>query len=167
MIPSAALVGGSARFASSCRLLKELNWFSQGINEAFLGLDPIQHAAHVKLRETAESRYPHIAALNAIDPLLMQGRSIIANRFTDEHIDGLDPAQGWAVLGAFGPFQGGGSLRVPRLNTRTPFNSGDLIFIRGGALAHEVESWEDGQRFSIAHFTHKSVWRELGVELPL
>ena len=166
MIPSQDMVKGCQVFSESSRVLRELSYYAIGLNEVFRGLDPKQHAAHVALRSKAEEMYPHIQALNAVDPNLMQGKSIIANRATPLHVDKHDPPHGWAALGVVGSFTGGAQLNVPRLNHRTPFNSGDLIFIRGGVLAHEVEPWKSGQRFSIAHFTHMSVWKSLGVELP-
>jgi len=69
-------------------------------------------------------------------------------------------------LVALGDFQGGGSF-IPRLNLRMFYQPGTIILLRGHILPHEVEVFSEGQRISIAHFTHESLWRELGLELPL
>jgi hypothetical protein len=151
----------------SCQLMMDLEEYSHALNEVFQGLDPAQHAAHVELRNKTEENVGYLRAFDAVDPCLMQGRTLIANRITERHIDRHDPPHGWAAISAIGPFRGGGYMYFPRLNARIRFSSGDLFFIRGGILEHEVEAWVDGQRFSIAHSTPQSLWDRFGVHLPL
>ncbi|KAJ6562938.1 hypothetical protein B0H10DRAFT_2239742 [Mycena sp. CBHHK59/15] len=40
-------------------------------------------------------------------------------------------------------------------NLRMRYEAGDLILLRGRALKHEIEEFTDGQRISVAHFTHQ------------
>ncbi|KAF8471513.1 hypothetical protein JB92DRAFT_2838377 [Gautieria morchelliformis] len=121
-----------AYYSESCQFMLELEYYSNGLNEVFQGLDPAQHAAHVELRKNSTEE---------------AGRTVIANRITGRHIDRRDPPQGWAAIGVIGPFRGGGYMRFPRLNARIRFSSGDLFFIRGGCLEHEVEAWTDAFTF--------------------
>jgi hypothetical protein len=96
----------------------------------------------------------------------MEGRAIMFNRQTPLHPDRLDPFTSWAIMIALGDFQNGGDLYVPRLKLRIRFLPGDMIAIRGRILPHEVEAWSGGQRVSIAHFTHQSLWDSFGMTCP-
>jgi hypothetical protein len=127
------------------------------MNAALSLIDPAAHQAHVKLRSKLLETYAYARGRAAIDPSLFQGRSIIYNRQTPNHFDRRDPTIGWTPLVVFGRFTGG-SLRIRRLGIRMSFLPGTCIWIRGRVLAHEVEVFEGGQRISIAHFCHQSVW---------
>ena len=105
---------------------------------------------------------PFSKGLNAVDPLLLEGREILFNRKSGLHNDQSDPHLAWAILLALGNFKGG-YIRVPALGLRARLEPGDAIFIRGRVLKHEIEAWSGGQRISIPHFTHTSVWRAAGM----
>lgn len=99
----------------------------------------------------------------AIDPLLMEGRAIIYNRTTPNHGDVRDPRIGWSCLVLLG-LTTWGTLFIRRLNLRVRYKPGDIVWIRGHILEHEVEVWEGPQRICIAHFTHNSLFTFFGVE---
>ena len=52
----------------------------------------------------------------------------------------------------------------PQLNLRVCLLPGDFVLIRGRVLEHMIEEWDGGQRISIPHFTHTSLWRDCGLE---
>ncbi|KAI5825013.1 hypothetical protein K523DRAFT_251954 [Schizophyllum commune Tattone D] len=104
-------------------------------------------------------------ALNTIDPLLLHGRVVLFNRKTPAHTDRQDPMRGWAVLVALGDFSGG-DVCLPDLKATLRLHPGDAIFLRGRALKHAIGDWDEGQRISIAHFTHKSTWDFYGMQCP-
>jgi hypothetical protein len=110
-------------------------------------------------------KYPHVKAWSAIDGLLWEGRSFQFNRQTPLHPDSTDPPKCWVALVALGHFKGG-HLFIPRLNLRLWYEPGTIILLRGHILPHVVEAFFDGQRISIAHFTHESLWDALGLQLP-
>jgi hypothetical protein len=70
---------------------------------------------------------------------------------------------GYAGLYAAGDFKTGGHVFFPRLRLRVRLLPGDFILIRGRVLEHEIEAFDGGQRISIPHFTHTSLWRDCGL----
>jgi hypothetical protein len=136
------------------------------MNEVMKFVDEPQYEALKKLREEATKRLPYLAGLQASDPLFMEGRAIMFNRQTPVHPDRQDPFKAWATMITLGKFSQGGSLYIPRLKLRIRYLPGDVVAIRGRILPHEVEAWGDGQRVSIAHFTHESLWRLFGMSCP-
>lgn len=119
----------------------------------------------LKFRVALQTKYPHAKAMDAIDGLMWEGRSLQYNRQTPLHPDSTDPPQAWVALVAFGRFTKG-FLWIPRLNLLLFYGPGSIIFLRGHILPHEVLAFEDGQRVSIAHFTHQSLWEEMDISLP-
>jgi hypothetical protein len=138
---------------------------SHKINSWLKYLDPQQYMALEQLRRAVHERYPFAKAINSIDPLLFEGRAIMWNRQTPLHGDKTDPIRSWVVLVVLGKFRKG-HLFIPRLNLRLFYEPGTVIILRGHLLPHEVEAWEGGQRISMAHFTHESLWREFNMECP-
>jgi hypothetical protein len=132
---------------------------SHRINCLLEHLDPPQYQALQDLRKAVHAKYAFARALDSIDPLLFEGRAIMWNRQTRLHGDYTDPVRAWVALFVLGKFKKG-QLFVPRLNLRLSYEPGTIVYIRGHILPHEVEAWEDGQRVSIVHFTHQSVWDE-------
>lgn len=115
--------------------------------------------------EKVREKYPHARALAALDPLQMEGRAIMFNRKTPVHPDRQDPHRSWALLVTLGQCCGG-KMYIPRLNLRLRYDPGDLVAVRGKPLPHGVEAWSGGQRISIAHFTHQSLWDEFDLTCP-
>ncbi|KDQ61846.1 hypothetical protein JAAARDRAFT_45327 [Jaapia argillacea MUCL 33604] len=147
-----------------CDNLQELSVTSSRINSLIEQVDPSYYAQLQILQSRILKKYPYARALNAIDPLLMEGRAIMFNRRTPLHADHADPHGSWAVLFVTGIFTVG-YLFIPQLNLRLRYRPGDVVLLRGRELPHEVEAWVGGQRISIAHFTHQSVWDEHGVKV--
>jgi hypothetical protein len=79
-------------------------------------------------------------------------------------LDQKDPKLGWNPLTVAGTFTGG-RLRIRRLGLRMWFGGGACAFVRGAILEHEIEEFDGGQRISIAHFCHDSLWKEMGITL--
>jgi hypothetical protein len=157
-------LGSSARFSACEKLVHEIRLLSERINKALSLIDPTAYDAHVLLRQKLIEKFPFAKGRASIDPTLFQGRSVIYNRQTPNHLDGRDPTIGWTPLFVTGEFTGGG-LRIRRLGLRMSFTPGTCIFLRGRVLPHEIEVFGGGQRVSIAHFCHQSVWAEMGVTL--
>src|SRR5882762_6030811 len=65
-----------------------------------------------------------------------------------------------ALLFAFGEHQGG-YVFLPHLGLRVRLQPGDVVPLRGRVVPHQIEEWV-GQRITIPHFTHSSLWRALG-----
>lgn len=153
--------GGS--LAKACEFYKEMVPVSKCINEVTRVADPTFHEQQTRLRDKVEELYPVTKAMNAVDPLLMEGREILMNRRSGLHRDSTDPHKAWAGLLAAGDFTSGGQLLVPELNLRLRLLPGDFVMVRGRALYHAVEDWDGGQRICIPHFTHTSLWRQCGM----
>jgi hypothetical protein len=141
----------------------EIRLLSERMNTALSLIDPKAFEAHEELRRKLIDKYTYARGRAAIDAILFQGRSIIYNRQTPNHLDRRDPYIGWTPLVVFGRFTGG-KIRIRRLGLRMSFLPGTCIWIRGRVLAHEIEVFEGGQRVSIAHFCHDSVWNMMAVE---
>lgn len=154
----------ASAFASASELIEQIHGCSHRVNCILEAIDPEQFTAMKKLNEAAQT-IPYVKALSAIDCLLFEGRHIIFNRQTPLHTDDLDPWTGWAILVAFGQFTKG-AMHIPRLNLRLRFQPGDIIAMRGRILPHEIEAWSGGQRVSVVHFTHKSLWDWFGIHCP-
>ena len=133
------------------------------MNEALSVIDPNAFLAHQDLREKLIEAYPYVRGRAAIDPILFQGRSIIFNHATPNHLDRQDPPIRWTPLIVFGNFHSGGSLIIRRLGLRMSFKPRTCIWLRGRVLPHEIEAFHGGQRISIAHFCHDSVWTKMGL----
>jgi hypothetical protein len=128
---------------------------------------PTQHKAIKALMDKVSEKYSHAKALSALDPMYIEGKAIMFNRQTPEHKDRQDPINSWALLLCLGSFATGGCLVIPKLKLRMRFLPGDVILLRGRVLEHYVEAWGTGQRISIAHFTHESLWKEFDMTCPL
>jgi len=160
------MIKSGTQFSQSMQLIEDLAFLSHGINAALQAVDPKQFEALVCLRDAVHVKYPYARALATLDPLVMEGRAIMFNRQTPCHLDRLDPLRGWAAMITVGLFDKGGTLWIPRLRLRIRYLPGDVILIRGRILPHEVEAWSGGQRISIAHFTHMSLWNFFGMTCP-
>lgn len=136
------------------------------VNTILEKIDKNQFEALKSLHTKICQDKPAFKALSSIDPLLMEGRAIMFNRKTPLHIDQLDPPCAWATMITFVNFTEGGECYIERLRLRMRYLPGDAIIIRGRILAHEVEKWGPGQRISIAHFTHTSLWESEGMTCP-
>ena len=159
-------IRSSRQFSAATNTIHRMQGLSECINWAMELIDPTQYTALQQLRLLANERYLYLQALSTIDPLVMEGRAIMFNRQTPAHCDRLDPQRSWATMIVFGTFTQGGECYIPRLKLRIRYLPGDAIVIRGRLLEHEVLSWNAGQRISIAHFTHQSIWKEYGLTCP-
>lgn len=157
-------LGSCVNYSACALVVSEISLLSERVNETLRCLDPEAHTSHQELAQSLSKAYPHVRARAAIDPILFQGRSIIFNRQTPNHFDTKDPKLGWNPLTVAGAFTGG-RLRIRRLGLRMWFGGGACAFVRGAILEHEIEEFDGGQRISIAHFCHDSLWKEMGITL--
>jgi hypothetical protein len=104
-----------------------------------------------------------LSVLNGIDRLFLEGREALFNGLADKHTDRWDPQLGWVVLVALGSFKGG-YLYLPKVGLRVRFGPGDVILLRGRVIQHMIEVSDGGQRISIPHFTHTSLWDTFGLK---
>ena len=155
-----------SQFSAAVDAISSMDILSRGINKILESIDKPQYDALVALHEVACHHSGVMKMLSSIDPLLMEGRAIMYNRKTPPHADRQDPYRGWAVMITFGNFTTGGTLYIRRLRLRIRYLPGDVVVLRGRLLEHEVEEWGLGQRVSIAHFTHESLWRHFGMVCP-
>jgi hypothetical protein len=162
-VPSADGFRNTTSASATARLWEGLHGVSWLINEGLRWIDPALYNNLGVFRKATESRHPILKALNAIDPLLLEGREIYFNRQSGLHVDSHDPPGGFAALTVAGGPIVGSYLKVPRLKVRVRVHPGDIIYIRGRVLEHEIEPWVGGPRIAMPHFTHSSMWREVGL----
>jgi hypothetical protein len=164
-VASKDILQSGKRFSLATTVMDDMKLNSHRINFILKYLDPKQYRALSQLRDAVNKKYAFTKALDAIDPLLMEGRAIMWNRQTPLHPDSADPVTAWVGMQVLGRFRKG-CLWIPRLQLRLLYEPGAIIFLRGHILPHEVEAWEGGQRVSIVFFTHQSLWDEFGMSCP-
>ena len=96
--------------------------------------------------------------LSTEDILIYEGCQFLYNCHTAQHNDWHDPPKSYVVMADFGSFHGG-YFCFPTLGLRVRMGPGDVIALHGQVVLHEVEQWDGGQRISIPHFMHSSMWR--------
>jgi hypothetical protein len=163
VVPSPETFKKGGAFSHTAKLYRELELLSKRINEAIERADPAFFQALSELHKRATAKHAGLAAWTSVDPLLFEGRELLFNRISGRHRDHLDPKLAYAGLFAAGNFTSGGYIHFPQLNLRVRLLPGDFVLIRGRVLEHEIEAWEGGQRISIPHFTHTSLWRDCGL----
>jgi hypothetical protein len=163
IVPSADCLTSGGVFAKTADLYRKLDLLSKKINEAILAVDPVFFAALTELHKRAVAKHSSLAAWTSVDPLLMEGRELLFNRISGRHRDRQDPRLAYAGLYAAGNFTSGGYVYFHQFNLRVRLLPGDFVLLRGRVLEHEIEAWEGGQRISIPHFTHTSLWRDCGL----
>lgn len=156
------MIKTATQFSLATQLVSNLKLLNTRLNALLQFLDPAQFMAMERFAEAIRQKFPHVKAWSAIDGLLWEGRSLQFNRQTPLHPDSTDPPNCWVALVSLGEFTKG-QLFTPRLNLRLWYEPGTIILLRGHILPHEVEEFFGGQRVSIAHFTHESLWKALGL----
>jgi hypothetical protein len=163
VVPSPETFKSGGAFARTSQLYRELELLSKKVNEAIRLIDPVFFDALMQLQEVATGKHASLAAWTSVDPLLFEGRELLFNRISGRHRDKQDPKLGYAGLYAAGNFKTGGQIFFPELRLRVRLLPGDFVLVRGRVLVHEVEGFGGGQRISIPHFTHTSLWRDCGL----
>ncbi|KAF5359966.1 hypothetical protein D9757_012147 [Collybiopsis confluens] len=163
MVPSRDFIKSGKAFSKSMELLNELRFFSFGINSFLKTIDPTQYKSLQDARNKGHAQYPFLKMIDTVDPLLMEGRAIMWNRITPDHKDSRDPLVAWAALVVLGRIKSG-FLFFRQLNLKVRYQAGDVVWLRGAILDHEVDVWDGEQRICVAHFTHQSYFADLGCE---
>ena len=162
MVVSKDMIKSGKAFSQTIQLLEELQVFSESMNAFLAHIDPAQHECLKAARALAEEKYPYVKMMDSLDPLLMEGRAIMWNRLMPDHRDHRDPKVAWAAFVVLGHTKSGW-LFFQQLNLRVRYQPGDVVWLQGAILDHEVEVWEGEQRISIAQFMHKSYFKDLGL----
>lgn len=162
-MPASDMLSSGTILSKTCELFKSLELVSHRVNAVLKIVDPVFHTNLMHLRTAMEQKYAIAKCMNAVDPLLLEGREVLYNRLSGLHFDSQDPKLAYAVLLTAGNFKGG-YIWIPLLKLRIRLEPGDLVLVRGRVLEHQIEEWEGGQRISIPHFTHTSMWRSCGLE---
>jgi hypothetical protein len=159
-------MGSSKRFVEASRFLHSLQPVSWRINQLLKRITPKSHKCYIELKKKLEATRPWASMFAAIDPLVMQGRSVAWNRCTANHRDTRGPR---GELNPMVCLSGSEDawLVLEDIKECLYFGPGTILFIRGGEMKHAILSgrWQtqDGVRISIVHFTHRSVWEKLSV----
>jgi hypothetical protein len=148
------------RFAGTVKLYQELDLLSKKVNEVIRVVDPKNFATLTQLCQVSREKHLSLVVWSGVDSLMLEGRELLFNRLSGPHRDSQDPQLAYAGLYAAGNFTSGGYLYFRQLNLCVRFLPGDFILLQGRVLEHEIEAWEGGQRISIPHFTHTSLWRD-------
>ena len=144
---------------ATCAFAKDLQPLSYRVNSILKHADSKHFEQALLVREAAKRAVPSYAAISAVDPLVYEGREVLVNRMSYLHTDRQDPPWAFAVMAAAG-YHKGGYCKLPHLGIRIRFEPGDIILLRGHVVPHEIEDWI-GQRITIPHFTHLSMWRAM------
>jgi hypothetical protein len=140
------------------RFAKNMTLLAHRVNVLLRTLDPAHYQDAEELKRRLQKMYPGYEAISLLDDLVYDGREVLWNVRSGEHTDRQDPPFGWAILCAFGDYKGG-YVYLRNLGLRIRLEPGDIVFIRGRVLRHKIEEWSGGQRISIPHFTHTSIWK--------
>lgn len=167
-MPGSDWLATGKKFEATSKMTRKLNVVSHRVNALLKYGDPAHFDQAVELRRRLEATYAGYENLGRNDPLVYEGREILWNRMSGEHRDSQDPQKSYAILTTFGDFKGG-LVYLPYLGVRLRLEPGDALALRGRVLPHTIEDWDEGQRISIPHFTHTSVWHTEGnysVDVP-
>ena len=164
VVPSPESFKTGGAFARTAELYHQFNLLSKKINETIELVDPVFFDALTQLHRRATAKHASLAAWTSVDSLLLEGQELLLNRISGLHHDHQDPKLAYAGLYAAGNFKSGGCVFFPQLNLCVRLLPGDFVLLRGRVLEHQIEAWEGGQRISIPHFTHTSLWRDCGLD---
>jgi len=160
--PSSDILRSGDIFLRTGHLFKLLRPLSLRINTILHIADPVLHLQLTQLREKVAEKYPAIAALHEVDPLLFESRELLINKQSTLHTDSQDPQLGYAGIFVLGRFLGG-EMDIPALRLKIRMQPGDFLLIRGRVLKHKIKDWTGDCRISIPHFTHTALWRKFGM----
>lgn len=143
--------------------MRQLSPIGHRANEFLRFIDLKHFRKAQKLRKKVETMFPWTKAFGVVDPCVYEGKEILLNVQSLLHTDRFDPQYSWSIIYCAGSHTGG-YLYLPHLGLRIRMLPGDMVMIRGRVLKHMVEKWSGGQRISIPHFTHSSVWRMMKMD---
>ncbi|KAG8958168.1 hypothetical protein FRC03_009390 [Tulasnella sp. 419] len=149
----------------ACRLFQDLLLLNVRLNTVLQRIDQHAHDQSSHLRKRLGKQNPSIGALNAVDNLLWQGRTIDFNRRTPPQLDPYAHKESWTPMVCLGDTKRG-DLRLTTLGDDLFFETGTIIFTRGAALEHEVLDFDGKQRIAITHYTPANVWDVANLSYP-
>lgn len=79
------------------------------------------------------------------------------NADSSPHRDSASSWGGFDAIAAFGRYQGG-LLEFPLLGYALPSTPGDLFFIRGAGILHDMKGWEGEGRMVVALFSDRRIF---------
>ena len=150
-------------YEGTFKLFAELDLVNAFCTTGLLAIDPLHYGLLRHVYEACRAQYKSQVAIAALDRYnLWEGREIMFNRWSPAHFDQHDPHYSWACLVYFGDFTEA-VIKFRQLNTEVCLRPGDVLYMRGRDLLHEVPEWGEGQRHFMVYFTHESLWTHLGV----
>ena len=150
-------------YEGTFKLFAELDLVNAFCTTGLLAIDPLHYGLLRQVYDARRAKYKSQVAIAALDKYnLWEGREIMFNRWSPAHFDQHDPHWSWACIVYFGDFDHA-VMRFPQLNLEVVLRPGDVIYIRGRDLLHEVAEWAHGQRHFMVYFTHEALWDQLNV----
>ncbi|TFK82471.1 hypothetical protein K466DRAFT_603660 [Polyporus arcularius HHB13444] len=151
-------------YEGAFKLFAELDLVNAFCTTALLAIDPLQYGLLRRVYDWRRERYKSQVAIAALDKYnLWEGREIMFNRWSNPHWDHNDPHYSWACIVYFGSFTEA-RMKFRQLNAEICLRRGDIVFLRGRDVLHEVADWGDGERHFMVYFTHESLWDGAGIE---
>ncbi len=150
-------------YEGAFKLFAELDLVNSFCTTGLLAIDPLHYGLLRKVYDCRRAQYKSQVAIAALDKYnLWEGREIMFNRWSPPHFDQHDPHYSWACLVYFGDFKEA-FMKFRQINTVVRLRPGDVVYMRGRDLLHEVPEWEEGQRHFMVYFTHEALWKHLDV----
>ncbi len=151
-------------YEGAFKLFAELDLVNSFCTTGLLALDPLQYGLLRRVYDWRREKYKSQVAIAALDKYnLWEGREIMFNRWSNPHWDHNDPHYSWACIVYFGSFTEA-RMKFRQIDTEVRLRRGDVVYLRGRDLLHEVEDWGDGERHFMVYFTHESLWDSAGIE---
>ena len=127
----------------------------QAIGRIFQEVDPWAYHVYRANYQYWAARWEFMKRQYVSSRCCFLSTAILINQHVLPHRDGGDMVNGWVAMTVFGDFEGG-YLCLPDLNSRIPFQPGDVVIFRSALLEHYVTRFK-GQRYSCVFFTKATV----------
>ncbi|TFK81807.1 hypothetical protein K466DRAFT_501490, partial [Polyporus arcularius HHB13444] len=150
-------------YEGAFKLFAELDLVNSFCTTGLLALDPLHYGLLRQVYDWRKQEYKSQVAIASLDKYnLWEGREIMFNRWSKPHWDQNDPHYSWACIVYFGDFKEA-RMKFRQINAEVVLRRGDVIYMRGRDLLHEVADWGDGQRHFMVYFTHEALWKSADV----
>ncbi|KAG8780388.1 hypothetical protein FRC12_023096 [Ceratobasidium sp. 428] len=127
-------------------------------------IHPRFHHAQSELRTKLES-HPTISHIQRTITTNFPGRSVIVNGQSGEHFDKWGIPNSVDVLVGAGSVRLGGAVRFADIRVQAELPPSAAVFFDGTSYRHAITPWTGDQRISMAYFAHRSVFRQLDIDI--
>ncbi|KAF9506095.1 hypothetical protein BS47DRAFT_1305675 [Hydnum rufescens UP504] len=168
VVPSGDQLRSAEHYKNSQNVIANIDVLNRSATSALKFFAPDSYKGHTKLIDTIHSnpQYKWAEAMAVNDHCVLSRRGISFNRQTPQHTDPLVPPGEWTLISSVGQHTVGGDFVLPTLGVVIPFLPPTHIWTRGGEAEHYIRPFSGGQRISITHFTHSTVWDHFGIPFP-